>query len=365
GNDENPTDFAHRFSPRSNEKEALIGAEEIRVLISTDVLSEGQNLQDGHIIVNYDLPWALIRLIQRAGRVDRIGQKSAEILCYSFLPEDGLEKIIRLRDRLATRIKQNAEVVGSDETFFEGDPINIADLYNEKAGIYDEEEDAEVDLASLAYQIWKNATDKDPALLKIVPDLPNLCYATKANSVEAEKEGVIVYTRTAEDNDVLAWIDRAGRVITLSQSAILKAAQCEADCPALARLAQHHDLVKKGVDFIREDEKKMTGSLGKKSSIKYRVYMRLDRFIKENEGTLFVTEPLNRAIDDIYKYPMKEYARDVLNRQLKAGISDEDLAGLVVSLRDDDRLNIVDGSEPDLAALQIICSMGMKNKGVN
>ena len=55
------------------------------MLVATDVLSEGQNLQDAHIIVNYDLPWAIIGLIQRVGRVDRIGQLHNEILCYSFL----------------------------------------------------------------------------------------------------------------------------------------------------------------------------------------------------------------------------------------------------------------------------------------
>ena len=57
-------------------------------------MSEGQNLQDGAIIVNYDLPWAIIRLIQRAGRVDRIGQKAERILCYSFLPASGVDKVI-------------------------------------------------------------------------------------------------------------------------------------------------------------------------------------------------------------------------------------------------------------------------------
>ena len=84
GDLENPTDLAHRFSPVSNKVKNV--KDEIRILISTDVLSEGQNLQDAHIIVNYDLPWAIIRLIQRAGRVDRIGQTFDKILCYSFLP---------------------------------------------------------------------------------------------------------------------------------------------------------------------------------------------------------------------------------------------------------------------------------------
>ena len=70
---------------RATESETEINPEdELRVLIATDVLSEGQNLQDCAVVVNYDLPWAIIRLIQRAGRVDRIGQKSDKYL-LSFL----------------------------------------------------------------------------------------------------------------------------------------------------------------------------------------------------------------------------------------------------------------------------------------
>jgi superfamily II DNA or RNA helicase len=361
GDCENPTDYAHHFSPVSNEMPLLKGTEkELRVLITTDVLSEGQNLQDGHIILNYDLPWAIIRLIQRAGRVDRIGQKSDKILCYSFLPEDGVEKIIKLRHRLKERIKQNAEVVGSDETFFDGDPVNVHNLYNEKSGIFDDEDDTEVDLASYAYQIWKNAVDRDATLAQTIPDMPNVVYATKENTFEKEKEGVIVYTRTSDDNDVLAWLDAQSKMITQSQLAILKAAECNKDIKPLYKLPDHHKIVKNAVDIINKEE--VTGSsLGKKTGVKYRVYMRLDRYFKENEGTLFVTEEMKKAVDDIFKYPLKEFARDTLNRQLKAGISDDGLANLVVSLRDDDKLCITDNEEQVNRMPQIICSLGIKN----
>ncbi|MHB9101658.1 MAG: C-terminal helicase domain-containing protein [Sulfuricella sp.] len=98
GESADPTHLAWRFSPESNDKRDKVrAADELRILIATDVLSEGQNLQDAHIIVNYDLPWAIIRLIQRAGRVDRIGQQSDKILCYSFVPADGVERLIFLR----------------------------------------------------------------------------------------------------------------------------------------------------------------------------------------------------------------------------------------------------------------------------
>jgi superfamily II DNA/RNA helicase len=359
---EHPTTLAQRFSPVSNQKHELKGKQELQILISTDVLSEGQNLQDAHIILNYDLPWAIIRLIQRAGRVDRIGQKADKILCYSFLPEDGIEKIINLRKRLTNRIKQNAEVVGSDETFFDGDPVNLTDLYNEKSGILDgEDDDTEVDLASYAYQIWKNATDANSKLNKIIPDLPNVVYATKKNNEATEKEGVIVYTKTADDNDVLAWVDRKGNMLTQSQYAILKAAQCASDTQPQNKLKNHHELVKKAMDFIHEDEKNTGGSLGKKSGVKYRVYMRLDRYCKDYEGTLFVNEPLKKAVDDIFKYPLKEFARETLSRQLKAGISDEQLAQLAISLREEEKLVITNEDEQNNREPQIICSMGLVN----
>ena len=362
GADENPTGLAHRFSPFSNNKPDINKeGQELRVLITTDVLSEGQNLQDAHIILNYDLPWAIIRLIQRAGRVDRIGQKAEKIICYSFLPEDGIEAIINLRRRLTQRIEENANVVGSDETFFDGDPINVTDIYANNINLDGDDDDTEVDLASLAYQIWKNATDANPELNKIIPDLPNVIYATKHNEDVPEKEGVIVYTRTSEENDILAWMNNKGEIITQSQHTILKAAQCTPNTEPKYKLENHHELVKKGIDFIRDEEKNTGGSLGKKTGVKYRVYMRLDRYCKEYEGTLFVNEQLKKAVDDIYKYPLKEFARETLNRQLKSGIADDQLASLVVSLREEDKLAIVNEDEQPNREPQIICSMGLKN----
>ena len=83
--------------------------------------------------------------------------------------------------------------------------------------------------------------------------------------------------------------------------------------------------------------------------------------IKEYEETLFVNEQLKKAVDDIYKYPLKEFARETLNRQLKAGISDDQLASLVISLREEDKLAIVNEDEQPSKEPQIICSLGLKN----
>ena len=113
--------------------------------------------------------------------MDRIGQKAENILCYSFLPADGVERIIRLRARVRRGLQENAEVVGTDEAFFEDDRNDqaIIDLYNEKAGILDGDVDGEVDLASYAYQIWKNAMTENPELQKIIPSLPPVVYSAR------------------------------------------------------------------------------------------------------------------------------------------------------------------------------------------
>ena len=116
------------------------------------------------------------------------------------------------------------------------------------------------------------------------------------------------------------------------------------------------------MDFIRDEEKNTGGSLGKKTGVKYRVYMRLDRYCKEFDNTLFVNDQLKKAVDDIYKYPLKEFARETLNRQLKSGISDEQLASLVVSLREEDKLAINNEDEHIVKEPQIICSLGLKNQ---
>ena len=251
GGSKNPTDIVERFSPKSNDKD-YPDTEQYRVLIATDVLSEGQNLQDAHVIVNFDLPWAIIRLIQRAGRVDRIGQEANEIYCYSFFPADGVEKIIRLRSRLNARINENAHIVGSDEVFFEGNEQNLRDMFNEKSGSLDDEDDNDVDLSSQAYQIWKNATDADPKLKKLIPTLSNVVYSTKT-AEDGQQGGVITYAKTYNDFDVLTWLDADGNVVSQSQKRILNALACDADTPALPPHANHHELVAKAVESINNE----------------------------------------------------------------------------------------------------------------
>jgi hypothetical protein len=372
GDTEDPSAVACRFSPESNKvRDQVSQADELRVIITTDVLSEGQNLQDAAIVVNFDMPWAIIRLIQRAGRVDRIGQKSEEVLCYSFMPAEGVERVIRLRERIRQRLHENAEVVGTDETFFEDEKHDdlVRDLFTEKSGILDDPDDEDVDLSSLAYQIWKNACDTNPTFKKTIPDMANVVYSTKdlaavpvrpAGSAGPKPDsGVMVYVRTTDGNDALAWVDEKGRTVTESQHEILRAAACDPSTLALPRLSAHHTLVQQAVAGIQTEYSSSGGQLGKPASARRRVYERLKDYASMVKDSLFDIKPLHQAIDAIYESPLTEAARDLLNREMKVGVDNEKLVALVVSLHEEDRLCVphdnVEAREP-----KIICSLGIR-----
>ncbi len=103
-----------RFAPVANGKPHLPQEEQIDLLISTDVLSEGQNLQDGEVMVNYDLHWNPVRMVQRAGRLDRLGSPHERIHIYNFFPEDELDQLLGLMEKLYGKLGDINRTVGLD-----------------------------------------------------------------------------------------------------------------------------------------------------------------------------------------------------------------------------------------------------------
>jgi len=137
-----------RFAPKANENAHYKDThEDIDLLISTDVLSEGQNLQDADTVINYDLHWNPVRMIQRAGRIDRIGSEFDIVHVYNFFPEDRLESLLNLVERLYQKLDAIRRSVGSDastlgETIDPKDFNAIRRLEAEDESILDELEQA-------------------------------------------------------------------------------------------------------------------------------------------------------------------------------------------------------------------------------
>ena len=116
--------------------------------------------------------------------------------------------------------------------------------------------------------------------------------------------------------------------------------------------------MREAVEMIADEEKKIGGQLGRPSGARFRTYERMKQYIEEVKGTLFDTQELQLACENIYKYPLRQIATDILNRQLRSGIRDEDLAQRVVELREENRLSIIHEEEEEQEP-KIICSLGL------
>ncbi len=392
GSSENPSELARRFSPRSG-RASLAGADELRVLVSTDVLSEGQNLQDARVVVNYDLPWAVVRLVQRAGRVDRIGQRSAEVIVYSLLPTGSIEAEIRLRGRIRERLAEQAALLGSDEQFF-GDPSErhrLGALYDEHSDFALADPVEDVDPVSMAYEIWRHATETHPDLADAAAALPDVVHATRSadntdmlaasgretvgtaepgSHEEAEVDlravtgdAVVVHSRTVTGSDAFAIVSATdGEARRITPQEALRLTECEPGEPAAPRLDDHHDLVAAAVGGpLRHQPGRVSDALqGVRGKLWRLIYDHRDTF---DDNLLFTRSDLDEAHDAINERPLLESATQRFANATRER-SPTDVAALLVELWRDDRL-CVPPEDAGPTEPSIICSMGVRLRGAS
>ncbi|MBN1199676.1 MAG: DEAD/DEAH box helicase family protein [Bacteroidales bacterium] len=125
--------MARRFAPVSKRYTLKREEKEIDYLVATDKLSEGQNLQDCGIIINYDLHWNPVRMIQRNGRINRLGSAFDEIHIFNFRPTEQLESYLKLVRKLEEKINLIRYTIGSDQSVLDEEPIPqdfTEDLYS-------------------------------------------------------------------------------------------------------------------------------------------------------------------------------------------------------------------------------------------
>ena len=167
-----------RFSPTWNlsSHESLPGPE-IRVLLATDIVSEGQNLQDCARVVNYDLHWNPVRLIQRFGRVDRIGTEHEIIHLHNTWPDTDVDADLSLPDRLTRRIQTFHDLIGLDSRLLsDSERLNANAMYR----IYEGKELPELDDAldevaanQRAIALLQRIQEDDPDLWRTITALPD------------------------------------------------------------------------------------------------------------------------------------------------------------------------------------------------
>jgi superfamily II DNA or RNA helicase len=352
GDTDNPAALARRFSPLSNklpsqtEDDVHAVEDPIDVLIATDVLSEGQNLQDSHIIVNYDLPWAIIRIIQRAGRVDRIGQKSDTVHLY-LITHEKIEQQIRLRQRIKDRLGAAAEAFGSDEKFFGGarETKILDDFYKGRVTDDDTDDEAEADSVSEAWLVWSNAQDQFPAITEKVLRMQDMVHSTRSQRLN-EHGSVTCYVATASGVDAFATSDSLGeRILTPLEA--LHVFRADPDTPTAPLRADHFQ---RETTLVQGTLKTETIAAGNLKGIRKWAWQRLG-------GTTFGAKATD-ALDALHSQPLTEHAAMRLTQARRHKYSPDDLADLINQLHDEDRLVI---GSTDHDAVKIVCSLGVQD----
>ena len=220
-----------RFAPKANSAK-FKGKDEIQILVTTDILSEGINLQDGNIVVNYDLHWNPVRLIQRVGRVDRVSTEHEEIHTFNFFPERKLETRLRLEERLKKRFEDIHKHIGLGEKYLSNEEkLSDIEMFKQMyAGgdiPEDEEEEGEVSFAELV-KMMRDIRKSKPELYKKIENLPDKMRSARSGSLDE-----IVGFFRAGDYAALYLVDSEGKVISRDLIDILAKLRCESSEPRL------------------------------------------------------------------------------------------------------------------------------------
>ncbi len=176
---------------------------DFRILITTEILSEGVNLHRSNVVLNYDIPWNPTRMIQRVGRINRVDTSFNKIYTYNFFPTEQSNDIIKLKESASTKINYFIEMLGNDAKLLtDGEEIKSFELFNKltsKEFITGEDQEEESELKYL--NIIKNIRDEESELFSKIKKLPK-----KARTVRK-----ITKTKNLQ-NDALLTYFRKGRL---------------------------------------------------------------------------------------------------------------------------------------------------------
>lgn len=359
GETENPASVARRFAPESNrlpgDTDEIAVTDPVDVLVATDVLSEGQNLQDCHVIINYDLPWAIIRIIQRAGRVDRVGQKSDEVYVY-MITHEKVEQAIQLRQRIRQRLGDNAAAFGSDERFF-GDPSEINTLDELYKGNVPNEDDldsseGEADAVSEAWLVWSRVKDENIELADKILRMQDLVHSTREPYDNELQTGVTCYACTSSGLDAFATsYQNAGGHTVERLLTPLEALQTFRAQEPTATAPLRVDHFEREGHLVREKLATEMVTAGNLRGVR--------KWAVDRLGGNLLTQEASAAVSAMMDRPLTEHASARLRQARRSKYGDQDLAELVRQLHDEERLVI---GSTDVDEIKIVCSIGVRDR---
>ena len=395
-----------RFAPTWNlgPNERLLGPE-IRVLLATDIVSEGQNLQDCARVLNYDLHWNPVRLIQRFGRIDRIGSEYDKIHLQNMWPDLAVDAELALTDRLHNRIQSFHDLIGLDSKLLsDAERLNSNAMYRIYEGKELPEIDEELDEVSAnqrAIALLQRIQEHDSDLWQTITDLPDgIRSALHLPSGHAElpvganvqipleiesmqlalmspqeiaaapspfddpQPGETLVLLSAGDLKNCYAVDSDLRTRPISPSQFIAAAECQPDTPAQPLPPQTNERVMAAFNQFQEDLGRRLGRFRRRGDSRNR------RFISQQLGIIRSESRENSAevqrietLRTIFSGDLSPQVENALTEIRKTRLDGQGLLRRLEALRFRYRLNPPDDSEmsqpSEPQVIRIVCSDGL------
>ncbi len=394
-----------RFAPRANGGAGHLSGPEVRVLIATDVISEGQNLQDCNRVLNYDLHWNPVRLIQRFGRVDRIGTTHETIYLHNAWPDTAVDAELALTARLHNRIQAFHDFIGLDtQLLSDSERVNPAAMYRiyEQKRLPEEGEDAldEVAAHQRGIALLQNIQQQDLALWRAITELPDGIRAALAApepptveqtlidfQLSFERPAQLPLTIPIQEAGVRSPLDAPGRDETvallkeggrplayaigsdlrprpLTSSQLLSAMECAPATPPRPLPADTNERVMAAYAAARHDAATRIGRIRRPSTdTRLRRYLARElKLLREAAGT--DPEELKRAgaLQQIFVGHLPASVLAELNEARRMETTGPALARRLEAIRERYRLNPpeANGGQPtEVDVMRIVCSDGL------
>lgn len=207
-----------------------MNTDDLRILITTDVLSEGTNLHRSNVLINYDLPWNPTKVLQRAGRVNRLGTKYTEVLIYNFFPTTQSDEHLGLETNITNKIQMFHNILGEDAKYLSnGEEFGSQELFdtlNRKSAYTGEDEVGDPELKYL--DMMRKLRDKQPDLFNKIKCLPKKARSGRVvNGLDVDQ--MVTFFRIGPLKKF--YLNRAGESTEITFYDAVALMECEPDTP--------------------------------------------------------------------------------------------------------------------------------------
>lgn len=339
---------------------------DIRILITTDVLSEGVNLHRSNVLINYDLPWNPTRVLQRVGRVNRVGTQHETVHLFNFFPTAKSDKTLNLKDNIIAKINAFHSALGEDAKYLSTDDeqLNInpglrgAKLYTALTTAPTEDDDFD---PTLGYQkLLRDIRDKDTELFVRIKNMPKKIRSTQ-KSEEKSETGLLTFFRKGALKKFVYSTKSMGQGEELDLPEAIKRFECKKDEKLLPLPNDYYELLKLNKEFLGNniDEDEGMGKKGK-SNIKD-IVDTIDAFkrnekLTDDEQDLLKTASKNISNGFISKFQAKKMAAE-----LKKTKNYQDVLGVVINFKTEwQEANIITGTDGKNEIILSKCFKGGK-----